>query len=180
VAVAFTVFVTLIYPLTIWYAEGRVPPRVLAGLLLLVALTRIRSLRVGQATRWWLGGTLLLATLAVWGNAALPLKLYPVVVNAALLGVFAYSLFSPPTVVERLARMRGMEYPVEAVGYMRCVTQVWCGFFALNGSIALWTAVWGSSAVWWLYNGFIAYVLIGLLFCGEYMVRCRVMGRENG
>jgi uncharacterized membrane protein len=43
----------------------------------------------------------------------------------------------------------------------------------LNGSMALITALWSSFEVWSLYNGLIAYVLMGLLFGGEYWVRQR-------
>jgi hypothetical protein len=39
-------------------------------------------------------------------NVLLPLKLYPVLVNAVLLSVFAYSLISPPSMIERFARIR--------------------------------------------------------------------------
>jgi hypothetical protein len=33
------------------------------------------------------------------------------------------------------------------------------------------TALWASPATWTLYNGLIAYVMMGLLFAGEYVVR---------
>ena len=92
-------------------------------------------------------------------------------VNAALLGVFAYSLISPPSMVERFARLREPELPASAIGYTQRVTQVWCIFFAANGVIALITALWASSATWTLYNGLIAYLIMGLLFAGEYLVR---------
>jgi uncharacterized membrane protein len=51
------------------------------------------------------------------------------------------------------------------------VTQVWCWFFSVNGAIALATALWASPAIWTLYNGLIAYLVMGLLFAGEYVVR---------
>ncbi len=57
--------------------------------------------------------------------------------------------------------------------YTRRVTQVWCGFFVLNGGLALCTALWASDAGWALYNGLVAYVLMGLLFAGEWLVRRR-------
>ena len=74
----------MLYPLAIWLGEGQVEPRLLAGLLLLAALTRLPALKISKAGRWWLCGALLLAGLAVWANALLPLKLYPVLVNAAM------------------------------------------------------------------------------------------------
>jgi uncharacterized membrane protein len=111
---------------------------------------------------------------------SLPLKLYPVVVNGALLAIFAHSLIVPPTVVERLARLREPDLPAQARAYTRRVTQVWCGFFMVNGAIALFTALYASSALWWFYNGFLAYLFIGLLFAGEYFVRRQAKRRYHG
>ncbi len=180
ISILLAVLLTLIYPLTIWLAEGRIEPRLLAGVLLLAGFARLLSVQTSPATRWWLPATILLVLLAVLGNAMFPLKLYPVIVNAALLGVFAYSLIIPPSAIERIARMRDPHLPEQAVGYTRRVTQVWCVFFAVNGAIALYTALYASSALWSLYNGFVAYIFIGLLFAGEYCVRRRVMGRQRG
>ncbi|HZV65047.1 MAG TPA: hypothetical protein VFG03_09095 [Telluria sp.] len=164
---------TVLYPLAIWLGHGRVEPRWLAGLLLLAAATRLPSLAIGRAARWSAFGALALAACAVWENAMLPLKLYPVLVNAALLAAFGYSLAVPPSMVERLARLREPQLPDAAVAYTRRVTQVWCGFFAVNGAIALGTALWASPAVWSLYTGVIAYLLMGLLGGAEYVVRMR-------
>jgi uncharacterized membrane protein len=175
-----TIAITLAYPLALWFGQDRFEPRILALLLLLVALTRLQTLRVNSAWRWWAGGTFLLLTLAVWANAVLPLKLYPVLVNVILLCVFAYSLMVPPSMIERLARIREPELPAPAIYYTRRVTQVWCLFFALNGVIALITTLWASAAVWTIYNGLVAYLLMGLLFAVEYSVRWRFKQRHHG
>jgi uncharacterized membrane protein len=167
------VVLTVLYPLAIWFGEGKVEPRYLAMLLLLAAAARLPALKVSPAARWSAGAALLLAAGAVWANALLPLKLYPVLVNAALLVAFGYSLSSPQSMVERMARLTEPDLPPAAVAYTRTVTKVWCVFFVINGSIALGTALWASQAVWSLYNGVIAYVLMGLLFAGEYLVRLR-------
>ncbi len=87
--------------------------------------------------------------------------------------IFATSLRFPPTAVERLARLTEPELPPFAVVYTRRVTQVWCGFFVLNGALALMTALWASNQVWALYNGLLAYVMMGVLFGGEWLVRRR-------
>jgi uncharacterized membrane protein len=108
---------------------------------------------------------------AVWSNVWLPLKLYPVFVNTALLAIFAYSLIYPPSIIERFARLRDPDLPAQAIGYTRRVTQVWFVFFAINGAFALMTALWASPAIWTLYNGVIAYLMMGVLFAGEYFVR---------
>jgi uncharacterized membrane protein len=179
-ATVWAVLITLVYPLAIWFGEGRIEPRFLAGLLLLAGLTRLPALVANHSGPWWLGSTLLLVILAIWFNALLPLKFYPVLVNAALLSAFIYSLLVPPSMIERFARLREPQLPVAAIYYTRRVTQVWCVFFALNGAIALITALWASAAIWTLYNGLIAYLLMGLLFAGEYWVRRRFRLRHHG
>lgn len=170
---------TAVYPLAMWLGHGRVEPRVMAVLLLLVAALRLPGLRLRANTRWLVLGALVLATVAMAANAALPLKLYPVLVNVSLLAVFGHSLAWPPSMVERLARLSEPELPPEAVDYTRRVTQVWCVFFVLNGAVALGTALWASAATWSLYNGVIAYVLMGAIFAGEYLVRARLKRRLN-
>jgi uncharacterized membrane protein len=109
----------------------------------------------------------------------LPLKLYPVLVNLGMLVVFGYSLYAPPSMIERMARLSDPALPAYAIAYTRRVTQVWCGFFVMNGTLALLTAVWASAAIWSLYNGVLAYVLMGCLFAGEYLVRIVVRRRHR-
>jgi uncharacterized membrane protein len=142
-------------------------------LLLVAAAARLPAMKLSPAARWSGAGALLLVAVAVWCNALLPLQLYPVLVNGALLVAFAWSLSSPQSMVERMARLSEPDLPPEGVAYTRTVTKVWCGFFVVNGSIALATALWATPAVWSLYNGVIAYGLMGLLFGGEYLVRLR-------
>ncbi|MET0265475.1 MAG: hypothetical protein ABW202_07670 [Duganella sp.] len=164
---------TLLYPLAIWLGHGQVEPRWLALLLLAAAALRLPALRLRGAARWSVIGALVLGAYAVASNLLLPLKLYPVLVSAALLAGFAYSLGTPMSAVERMARLRGDDFPPVAQAYMRTVTQVWCGFFVVNGAIALGTALWASEAVWSLYTGVISYVLMAILFGAEYLVRMR-------
>jgi uncharacterized membrane protein len=174
------VLITMIYPLAVWLGPGQIEPRFVAGLLVLAGWTQLHALKIGGAAgRWWLGGMLLLFILAVWSNGWFPLKLYPVLVNLALLGVFAYSLIFPPSMIERFARIREPDLPAEAIGYTRRVTRVWCVFFFVNGAFAFITALWASPAIWTLYNGLIAYLMMGLLFGGEYFTRWHFKKRLN-
>lgn len=175
--VALIALLTLAYPLLVWLGMAHFEPRWLAVLLAALALARAAATR----ERLWLvaaAGALGLAAFAAFGNALLPLKLYPALVNAVLLAVFAASLIHPPSAIERLARLREPDLPPAAVAYTRKVTWVWCGFFVLNGSLALATALWADAATWALYNGLIAYGLIGALFAGEWLVRRRVRARH--
>ncbi len=116
--------------------------------------------------------------LALAGHAALTVLLWPVVVNVALLGVFGWSLRHPPSLIERLARREQPDLPASGVRYTRRVTQVWCGFFAVNGSLALATVIHGDRSLWTLYNGGIAYCAMALLFAGEWCLRQRIKNKS--
>ena len=168
--------VSLAYPVVVYLALGHVSPRWIALLLVALALARAWVTRES----FWLVAAALAGVLAVagalgdqWG----PLKLYPALVNLVMFGLFAMSLWRGPSVVERLARVRDPDFPPAAVVYTRRVTQVWCGFFVVNGLIATATALWASAGVWALYNGLLSYVAMGLLMGGEWLVRRRVRGR---
>lgn len=168
---ALPVLITLLFPLALWLGDGRINSAWLAGSLLLVGLARWWSAAPTVAARYWAGGTVLLALLALISGASLLLRFYPVLVNGVFLAMFTYSLFMPPSMVERLARLCEPNLPPAAINYTRWVTQVWCGFFIINGAIALYTALYGSLAQWSFYNGLLAYLLMGMLFAGEYCVR---------
>lgn len=103
---------------------------------------------------------------------------YPVVVNLVMLVVFGGSLWTAMPVVERLARLREPDLSPVGVRYTRRVTQVWCGFFIINGAIALFTVLHADIRLWTLWNGMIAYLLMGTLMAGEWLVRQRVMKND--
>jgi uncharacterized membrane protein len=169
--------VTLLYPFAVYWGLGHMAPRWIAltlfGMVLLRLCLPSRNFMRGAA----LAGAVL-ALLAFLDNTVLPLKLYPVAVNGVLLMVFLASLRHPPTVIERLARLREPLLPPHAIAYTRQVTIVWCFFFAGNGALALITALYASERWWALYNGLLAYLLMGALFTGEWLVRQRVRARN--
>lgn len=169
----------LLYPLLVWWAHGRVEPRTLALLLLAIAAVRLCTSRLSRHYRYSGAAALLLAAPAVYWNALLPLKLYPVAINLGMLGLFGYSLLRPPSMIERLARLREPDLPLFAIAYTRRVTQVWCVFFAVNGGICLATALWATPAVWSMYTGGISYLAMGTLFAGEYLVRLYVKRQHH-
>lgn len=169
---------TFLYPAAVYFGIQHVEPRLIAALL--AGLLIIRLLFVAGTGSWsrpliWAG--LAYAAFAVWSNQLIALRFYPVVVNVGMLLLFGASLIYPPSLIERLARLQTPDLPPQGVSYTRRVTQVWCGFFVVNGSIALVTALWSSFEVWSLYNGLIAYLLMGLLFGAEYLVRLRTQSQ---
>ena len=169
-----------------WAAAILYPAAVYAGIrtghlaavaLLLCAIALVRWIRSPT------GGNLAIAAIAIALSAAallfadaLPLKFYPVAMNAAFLFVFGRSLLSTP-IVEKFARMKESDLPAQASAYCRRVTQAWCVFFVLNGLAALDSALFRSDAWWTLYNGLIAYILIGAMFAGEFLIRTIVRRR---
>ncbi len=76
-----------------------------------------------------------------------------------------------------LARLREPVLPEIAIVYTRQVTKVWCLFFMLNGLVAASLTLWAPLSWWTLYNGLIAYALMGLLFFIEWLIRQKVRGR---
>ncbi|MBO9188848.1 MAG: hypothetical protein J7E00_03115, partial [Escherichia coli] len=96
-----------------------------------------------------------------------------------MLAVFGGSLWSAMPIVERLARLQEPDLPEKGVRYTRHVTQIWCGFFIINGGIALFTALYADMSLWTAWNGMIAYLLMGTLMAGEWLVRRQVMKRDR-
>ncbi|MDR2375611.1 MAG: hypothetical protein LBD96_04135 [Treponema sp.] len=108
-------------------------------------------------------------------KSSIILKIYPVLVNFAYLVIMATSVFIPPPVVlyfinlfDKAAKDRMAPELLER--YCRRATIAWCVFFAFDGCIALATVFWGSDIIWGIYNGGITYVLMGLVFSGEYFI----------
>jgi uncharacterized membrane protein len=104
----------------------------------------------------------------------------PVAVNVALLVSFGRTLWSGPPLVETFARMQVPDLPADEVRYCRSVTIVWCAFFIANGLACGWLALYASTWIWTVYTGFVSYLLIGLLFVAEFLVRSWRFGRYAG
>lgn len=165
---------TLLYPIAVYYGIRYVDPWQMASLLaLLLCLRQLNGPAQDRGGQWLFIVAVLYCVFAVWNNDLMTLRFYPALINLGLLAVFAASLYFPPPLIERLARLQHPDLPSKAVLYTRRVTQIWCGFFLLNGMLALATALWCSFSCWSLYNGLIAYVLMGLLMAVEYWVRVR-------
>ena len=168
------IFLSLGYPFMVYWGLQNYDAKFLLPVILILLALRWQT-GIGVAEHKVVSITLLgiVIITMLWGSH-LSLKFYPVLMNLGFLALFASSLMSPPSIVERLARIKEPELPPEGVIYTQKVTLVWSVFFLINGTIAAVTAVWASDEVWMLYNGFIAYLLIGGLAGGEWLVRQRV------
>ena len=96
---------------------------------------------------------------------------YPVWVSLLMLALFGGSLFAKQSLIERLARLQTPDLPPEGVRYTRRITQIWCVFFVLNGSMAAALVLMRQYDWWALYTGIVSYVLMGLLLGGEWVYR---------
>jgi uncharacterized membrane protein len=169
----------LLYPILVWLGL-----KYLGALAIVVCFAVIVALRLALGRRNALDLVLAFAVsvavalLAV--DARTAVLIHPVLVDFGFAAVFAYTLAAPPTMVERLARILEPDLPSVAVPYLRKVTMAWVAFFLCNGAVAVWTVVWGTLDQWALYNGFVAYLLIGVMFAAELLVRRRVRPKEGG
>lgn len=169
--------VGLAYPFIVYLGMDHLSPRLFA--LVLGALWLVRALSPKQTplSRVLSVTALVFCAVLALADSSTLLLGYPVLINLALLVLFASSLVSGMPIVERLARMQEPDLPPAAVHYTRQVTWVWVGFFAFNAAIATALALWAPLTWWTLYTGLIAYLLMGLLFAGEWLVRLRVRAR---
>lgn len=180
----FTGLVLLAWPFLVWFGLAHNGLQWLLPALAAVLLLRLRQARDNAGPLRFVMQSVALAGLVLCVSSALlgthQLLLYwPVVVNGVMLAVFGSSLFTAMPLVERLARLQHPDLSPAGVRYTRRVTQIWCAFFILNGTIALLTALSGNMPLWSAWNGMVAYLLIGALMAGEWLVRRRVMKREH-
>nr|WP_249427566.1 hypothetical protein [Enterobacter asburiae] len=155
----------------------------LLPVMALVLLLRLRQARRNAGPMRYVVQCVALAGIALCAASYLLkthqwLLFYPVVVNLVMLAVFGGSLWTAMPLVERLARLREPNLPPEGVRYTRKVTLVWCGFFIGNGAMALFTVLHGDMHLWMLWNGMVAYILMGTLMATEWLVRQRVIKKE--
>ena len=172
------------YPVAVYVGLTRFSARglglVLAVLLLPGLVSKVRRARREDllvALRLPLSILSLLALAALFNDARFVFAL-PVLINLVLLAQFASSLRGTP-LVERFARMQQPDLGAAQVAYCRTVTKVWCGFFVLNALTSAALALWAPLSWWTLYNGLLAYGLMGVLGASEYVVR-KFRFREYG
>lgn len=171
------VVLALAYPFAVYWGFTRFGAREL-GLILLalnvpLVVLRLRRLDRG-ARRSVLLAPALIAVLAcvtaLFDDVRAVLAL-PVLINLALLFTFGRSLRDSRSIVEHFARLLVTDLSEAERQYCRSVTRVWCLFFASNAAIAAVLALAGPMTWWVAYTGLIAYLLMGLLFTVEIIVR---------
>lgn len=108
-------------------------------------------------------------------------KYYPPIVNFCFFVVFFSSLFQEKTVIQKMALLMEPDADEKVMSYTRNLTYVWAVFTLLNFLVSVWT-IFLSKEMWTLYNGCISYILVGMIFAVEYIVRInfkRKYGSKN-
>ncbi len=163
-----------LYPLIIYIGLKRFSPR-LISLFMIVCLigSMLVPNRFAYNTRFLLPtiGIGALCLLSAFLNESQFMLYSPVLISASFFFTFGYSLFFPPSTVEIFARMSTTYLSQNEIDYCRIVTLIWVIFFAVNGTLAGLTACCMMLELWSLYNGFIAYMAMGLLFAAELCYR---------
>ena len=169
------VALSLLYPALVYGLKAVVPAPAFIGLALLLIGLRVATLG-SEATRIWRGplisaGILIagLATIDGWIAA----KIYPVALSLAAAYAFGISLWRPPSLIERLARIGEPDMPLTGQAYCRLVTMIWTVWLAVNAAIAALLAILASEEAWALWTGLLAYLIMGILFGGEMLLRPR-------
>ena len=106
----------------------------------------------------------------------LALKLLPVMIHAAMFGLFAGSLRPGETpIIARVAVAMRPRLAAAEVVYTRSVTLAWAIFFLTMGIVSGLLAIFASTAIWSWFVNVASYFLVGLFFVIEFVFRRRVL-----
>lgn len=175
---------TISYPFLIYFGlSSKLDVSVLAIAGGIIAITQFvfRSMEAKNNFRLFLPLTIGLVatyTMAYFLKDSLFMKFTPVLISLNFFIIFTASIIKPPSMVERFARIRFKDLPSEAIPYCRKVTFIWIAFFIGNGSVAFWTA-FQDLKTWAFYNGFLAYILMGILFAAEFLYRTFFLKKKS-
>lgn len=170
---AVIVVVSVAYPVIVYALRASVMPLVfvaLAEALLLLRLVTLPTHLVRDWRRPLLVALVLLPVLAAL-DAGLASRAYPVLLSLAAAAAFAVTLWQPPSLIERLARLQHGDLPPEGQLYCRRLTMIWTAWLVINAIVAAALAVMGPDEYWALWTGLISYGVMGLLFAGDYILR---------
>jgi uncharacterized membrane protein len=170
--------IVIAYPIIVYFGLDHFESRTLAIFLIGLAVARLILMKRVEGwtekmpqAKFMIAALLIVCGVVIFSNSPDFLRYYPVIVSIIMFIVFFGSLFNPPTIIEQIARLQTPNLSGYWVGYTRKVTIVWCGFFVLNGTLALYTCLSTNIKIWALYNGLVSYLLMGVLFVGEFIIR---------
>lgn len=176
------------YPVLVYVGLTRWSSRLVAVVIIAMAAVTVTGRLARSDKREELRGVLVvplsvvtLAVLSAVLDSQLFLLLTPVLISVALLVTFGTTLRDGATpMIERFARLQDANLTADKVRWCRTTTLVWCGFFVANGVTAAILATWAPLSWWALYTGLGAYLIMGALFAGEFVLRKLRFETGNG
>jgi len=170
--------IAIAYPFVVYALHERVPFIVLALGASLLLLLRAGFAPSGLMATLRRPLIVVAAALAVLSfvDAPLAAKAYPPLVCLMIAALFANSLRRPPSLVERIARLRHPDLSPAGQEYCRRVTWVWVAWLLFNATVATILAASDHIALWALWTGLISHLCTGALFLGEMLMRPWLQG----
>jgi len=105
------------------------------------------------------------------------IKLYPALADLAFLTIWVTSFFFPPPLAYYFIDIfdKSMKTVIPQKRFeLYCfrATLVWCVYFIADGIIAVLTVTvyYHLEFIWIIYNAVITYIIMGLIFAGEYII----------
>lgn len=143
-------------------------------LLVFAALTFWRSLHfkkwAPRLASWFLAASLLAGA---YFATAYFIWLVPSFAYLWLTALFGHTLWSPPSLIERLVRLQYPDFQPGIAEYLRGLTWIWTLFFAVNVLVCAALPVLAGQRAWAVYTGVLVYLLMGALGVGEWFYRHR-------
>jgi uncharacterized membrane protein len=182
VGAAVLALLTFLYPALVYGLDSVLPPQAFTGLALVLVGLRLATLR-SEAMQIWRGPLIsagVLIAVLIPLDSRIAAKIYPVALSLVAAYAFGSSLWKPPSLVERIARVSEPDIPARGQAYCRIVTIIWTVWLIVNAIIAGLLALMARAEAWALWTGLLAYLIMGALFGGEMLIRPRVRARAVG
>ena len=138
----------------------------------------------GQGSRWVPAGAGVIALLALVFNSETVIKIYPICITIVFLGLFGGSLIRKKPIVVHFAEMMDSSIKThpgraEIERYCKNVTVIWCVWFVISLAINTYLVICGTTKQWTYFNGLVCYIVQGMLFAGEIIIRYFVNNKIN-
>ncbi|GMR20137.1 MAG: hypothetical protein BMS9Abin36_0732 [Gammaproteobacteria bacterium] len=111
---------------------------------------------------FWLAGT----------QAETLLFAQPIIINSLIFLIFISSLFgNSGSLIGRFAKIIKPDASNEIMEYCRWVTWAWALFFLVMAVLSWFLSAYASIEAWSWFTNVLTYILVGLMFIVEYIVR---------
>ncbi len=181
IAIGVAAIAGVAYPFAVYFYRECLPAAVFVAAALLLMGIQLTVLRSPLAKLWRV--PLLISAILTIVIALLDQNVareaYPVVRSLAVSAIFCWTLISPPSLVERFARLRRPNLPDTAIRYCRNVTIIWAVWLATNAAVAMSLVMKGDLRSWTIWTGGVSYAISGLIFAGEFGFRFLFLDRQK-